>query len=365
MKIGILTFHCAINYGAVLQAFGLQEYLKEMGHEVYIIDYCPEYLKASYNIFDWKWSHDFSFITNVYFLIRKIMTIPLRIKRKYSFIRFSNRFLNLYPYELCCNKSNDFDAFIIGSDQVWNPKITNGFDKIYFGKFPASQGKKIISYAASVGSVLNLEASFDKFQKLLTSFTSISVREKSLAELIIKNYKLPVSITVDPVLLLGQSAFTAISSTEKKKKKPYVLVFQLYYTESAILDNVIKKVVSKKKLAVLKLSASSESLFDKNLLSAESPQNFLDLFRNASYIITSSFHGTIFAILFQKDFNTIGFNKIQSERMNDFLSSLGLEHRLISNNSQIATDTINFSDVNKRLEKLRTLSDNFLTTALS
>lgn len=364
MKIGILTFHCAINYGAVLQAFGLQEYLKNMGHEVYIINYRPKYLKENYNIFDWKWSHDFSIITNTYYLIRKIITIPLRIKRKQSFIHFANKFLNLYPYGLC-NESNGFDAFIIGSDQVWNPNITHGFDKTYFGCFPGSQGKKIISYAASVGSILNLEASFDNFRKLLTSFTSISVREKSLAELIIKNYNFPVSITVDPVLLLGQSAFSSISATKKKKRKPYVLVFQLYYTESEILDNVIKEVVLKKGLTVLKLSASSESLSDKSLLSAESPQNFLALFRDASYIITSSFHGTVFAILFQKDFNTIGINKMQSERMYDFLSSLGLAHRLTSKTSQIVTDTINFSDVNKRLEALRSLSVNFLATALS
>lgn len=363
MKIGILTFHCVINYGAVLQTYGLQEYLERMGHEVYVIDYCPGYLKKPYRIFDWKWSSDFSVLMNIYYMLRKLLTVPMRMKRKIVFKLFLNRHINLYPCTLN-SKHTDFDVFVIGSDQVWNPVITLGLDKVYFGVFPLAQGKKIISYAASAGSISNLKSYIDELRSLAISFDAISVRERQLADFMTSQIvDMPVSVVVDPVLLLGKSAFMSMS-LPSKKKRPYILVFQLYYMESYILQKLINILVQEKGIDVVKLAASSESLLKKDLLSMESPEGFLSLFLNASYIVTSSFHGTAFAILFEKDFNVVEVSEAQSERMTDFLGVLGLKNRLVIDESRIVTDKINYSDVNARLDAWRESSVEYLKTAL-
>ena len=95
MKIAILTFHCALNYGAIMQTYGLQEYLKKIGHEVYVIDYRPEYLLKPYRIFNWRWSLTLSVKRNIFLFIRTILVSLIRLKRKKSFSQFTKKYINL------------------------------------------------------------------------------------------------------------------------------------------------------------------------------------------------------------------------------------------------------------------------------
>lgn len=96
MKIGILTFHCAINYGAIMQSYGLQEYLKKLGHEAYLLDYRPECIIKNYRIFRWHWSESHSLQYNTISLIRELLVLPKRLLRNYRFKRFSEKkFLGL------------------------------------------------------------------------------------------------------------------------------------------------------------------------------------------------------------------------------------------------------------------------------
>lgn len=359
MKIGILTFHCADNYGAVLQTYGLQEYLKKIGHTVYVIDYRPDYLLRPYRIFNWEWISSLSVIRNLLLFLRAIFIVPTRLKRKKIFERFLRNHIDVCSVDLA-NLNSSFDAFFLGSDQIWNPQITSGLDKIYFGQFPAARGKKLIAYAASAGSCKYLLPYANVLQSLILNFHAISVRERSLADYLQKITNNTIHVTIDPVLLAGRSIYSKLAH-KKISRKPYLLSFQLVYNE---LQSLIAKEIAKEKgLNVIELS-SLESLKQRKLLVAESPESFLSLFLEASYVVTSSFHGTVFAILFEKDFNTVSLDAMQSERMSDLLRSLNLYDRLVIDGNQPTTASIDFNVVNKRLDELRASSQMFIKEVL-
>lgn len=359
MKIGILTFHCADNYGAVLQTYGLQEYLKGFGHNVYVINYCPQSIVDYYKAFQWEWLPNRTAMYNLWLLIRAVWILPIRLKRKRRFRQFVNSHINLSSRDMAFADLS-YDAFIFGSDQIWNPNLTAGLDDIYFGRFPAAKGKKLIAYAASAGSCKNLLPYANVLQSLILNFHAISVRERSLADYLQKITNNTIYVTVDPVLLAGRSIYSKLAH-KKISRKPYLLSFQLVYNE---LQSLIAKEIAKEKgLNVIELS-SLESLKQCKLLVAESPESFLSLFLEASYVVTSSFHGTVFAILFEKDFNTVSLDAMQSERMSDLLRSLNLYDRLVIDGNQPTTASIDFNVLNKRLDELRASSQMFIKEAL-
>ena len=361
MKIGILTFHCAINYGAILQTYGLQEFLKSKGHDVFIIDYRPAYLLEPYSIFTWNWDSNKPFIKNILLFIRSLFVLPIRLKRKKKFSLFIEKHINIHPLNLS-NETSDFSAFIFGSDQIWNTQITHGFDKVYFGYFAASKNKRLISYAASAGNIKCISSRKDEFMSLLSNYTNISAREQSLADFINKSIvKNNCYVTLDPVLLAGKETFTSIAS-KRKLKKPYLLIFKIASDEPSIIRKIAEDIAKKKKLTIIELT-SIESIKSLTSIAAASPEYFISLFRDASYIITSSYHGTIFSILFEKNFNTIGVNNV--ERMSHLLSAIGLKDRLIYPKSiNIKSDEINYHKVNEIIQKMRIKSIDYLKQSL-
>lgn len=184
MKVGILTFHCANNYGAVLQCYALQEYLRSLGHEAYVIDYRPDYVVRRYKVFSRRnW-----IVRDFKKTIKKLFSEPYlcivrykRNKRLESFIK--NRY-NLYPYS--ADKSV-FDAIVLGSDQIWNPNLTGkSFDEVFFGK---DFHCKKISYAASnrTESLSPAEEAF--YIKHLAELDSIGVRENASGSFTTLDYK--------------------------------------------------------------------------------------------------------------------------------------------------------------------------------
>ena len=152
MKLGILTFHGAHNYGAVLQCYALQEVLTKMGHDVYVIDYRQPYINEVYKIFSFqilkrKMKNLGAVADYVRYNIFRASAIK---KRREHFEEFTSKYLNL---TLPCDAESvpvDFDAYIIGSDQVWSQVCTGGdFDDVYFGKFRRNEDSRVIGYAIS------------------------------------------------------------------------------------------------------------------------------------------------------------------------------------------------------------------------
>lgn len=345
MKIGIFTFHCAANYGAVLQTYCLQEVLKSMGHEVYIIDYRPKYLIEPYRTFSYDPTSFDSFFAKCKGLLRACLVTPIRWKRNRAFSRFIDSHLNLYQLNLN-DESNDFDAFVFGSDQIWNPKITGGFDKVYFGDFPAAKGKKLIAYAASAGSISNFaDENIDYFLSRLQCFDKVFVREKTLAEYINQKSSITSEVVFDPVLLAGINVINklAINKGLYIIKNPYLLLFQLGRNSS--IANYAIELAKVKNLELVEIITSGESIFDSKIKQTLSIDELLLYFKNASYIVAASFHGTVISLLFKKQFEVISRRKDIDERIVFLLESLGLYQRMVTLRSAVKSPPIDYSKI--------------------
>lgn len=327
MKIGVFTFHCAQNYGAVLQAYGLQEYLLSQGHDAYIIDYRPDYLIAPYKIFSFQRNGG---KTGLLTLIREIVTIPIRFKRTFLFNKFVNKRLRLYKLDLN-QKDNDFDAFIFGSDQIWNPKLTGGFDDVYFGKIPATTNKLLFSYAASIGDMSHLTTSDKAYLKeALKRFTAISVREEGFREFLKNEIGLNSICVCDPVLLAGKDVFDGLIANGpcRLSEKKYLMLFQLEVINDRIISYA-KSIARMLSLDCVNVISRRETL-DRSIHQCLSPESFLKYIKSAALVLTTSYHGTAFSILYRRQFYTISVNPSVDLRALDLLSAIGLEERLIN-----------------------------------
>lgn len=358
MKIGILTFHCAINYGAVLQAYGLQTFLQFLGHDVYIIDYRPDYLTRSTRALRFN---EISYKNAIQYLqdfLRECMVIPIRIRRNLLFNKFQSKYLCLKELELSSHNC-DIDLFILGSDQIWNPALTNGYDEIFFGKFQAACGKKLISYAASCGSIENIKDNLS-FYNYLKIFSSVSVRESSLKNYIDKEFNnLSVQICLDPVLLAGKEVYNRIAD-DVTITKDYILLFQLNHDET-VFRNALELSV-KYGMELIEITPYTESLKNKYIINGVSPSKLLGYIKNATYIMTSSYHGVVLSILFRKNFNAFLSDKSKSERIVDLLNSLNLSDRITNYVNDISP--IKYSIMEDNYSKLLQLSRQYIASAL-
>lgn len=362
MKIGILTFHCAINYGAVLQAYGLQEVLKSMGHDVYIIDYRPEYLKSPYRLFFPEAVKGHGFLGNIRFFVRELLALPIRYKRRCAFNGFIKKHLHLANLDFQ-SEDNDFDCFVFGSDQIWNPQITEG-DPVFFGDAPCFNGKKMFVYAASAGSVDALKE-IDKVQlkTWLSKFSALSVREKSLSHYLSEELQLENQLVIDPVLLAGKDVFHQITSS-KKIYKPYLLFFSLLWDDDAL--RIAKQYAQLHELDIIEMYSIKVSIRNNSVLHSLSPIEFVEYFQNATFIVTNSFHGTVFSAVFHKPFICVASNFGKS-RFYSLLDMLGLQDRLVDVSNQIDFRhiEIDWNSVDEILYDKRNDSISFLEECLS
>lgn len=322
MRIGILTFHAAHNYGAVLQCYSLQEYLKSLGHEVSVIDYQNKRMLSVYKRFRIGRilkKNPIHMIKNVY---TEMSLYQRRKKRYYAFQNFINNALNLVPIETI--KELPFDIIFIGSDQVWNYKLTYGFDSYYWGDFVRPSRTILASYAASMQDKWP-ESKDEIIKSKLKNFDFISVREASLAQkLQMLSPNKRVYHVVDPTLLISTSIWNRIA-TQPNITSPYVLFYQV--DVNPLAREIAKEIAEREGLKLLVISANIQNENDNVAISA-SPADFLSLIKESAMVVSASFHATVFSILFKKNFYSIkGHGK--NARINSLLSSCGLNNRII------------------------------------
>jgi len=303
MKIALITIHRTNNYGALMQVYATQKVLSKYG-SVTVIDYRNNKVESSLKLFR------FSLGVNGLKAIAKdiLRYIPRRkaLKKVNSFIE--NR-LNL---SLSVDKDNvssalgdSFDLYVCGSDQIWNPKcisINDIIDDNYFCGF-APENSKIISYASSAGSYKYDDNEERIVCKLLSRFSSLSVRESDLSKSLSEMTNKPVEHVLDPTLLLSEDEWIESFNDETLSIKQLPERFVLVYTvpKSNLLSDAIKVVKSRTGLPVFSIDQGLLTSFyvDKQIRDA-SPEDFISLFRKADYIITDSFHGVCFSINFGK-----------------------------------------------------------------
>ena len=351
MKIGILTYHRSHNYGALLQAIALRKVLADMGHQVTYIDYWPNYQQHRYLLFSWKWMIKTQ--KGIFGKIRYIKNCVINYKYRRQRIKVFNSFISEYiqPYLSSCYDS--YDIIIHGSDQVWRkqPEI-NTFDPFYFGKYDIKTGKKIL-YAASMGFLPENDSDFDVLKDNLFYLDAISVREKNLADFVLKLGYANVRQDLDPTFLLTSVRWKSLFKIGNCNNS-YVFYYKLKDTFDIDKINAFAKMHDWETKII-----SGKDRHGKTIDNIEDPKLFLELLSNSNYVFTSSFHGLVFALLFHKPFY-VSFNKI--DRAYSLLSSLGLLSRLIAPKTDIPLENtpIDYDLVDRKLDLMRKESLNFL-----
>lgn len=369
MKIGILTFHNAHNFGGCLQAYALKEFLKMNGADVEIINYrnstvynlYPKKLKAKIIPYDFKHPHE---------LFKKIkLNKDYRYGRKewkrqhQKFESFIDKYLLEGNLEVvnCEDMQNlPFDVFIGGSDQIWNKQLTGGLDRVYLLDFE-TKAKKVF-YAASCGRDEFDQIDLNTFQKVFVSDNKyISVREPTLAEFIKKQYGREVLSVVDPCFLLISTEYAKLFQlSEVQNKKRYLFAYFISERNKRIRE-MVYVIANALNLEIVEFHYRKDRSMKKKYQTSDmGPDEFLKSIYNAEFVVTNSFHGTVFSILFKKQFYSV--YDIDARKTN-LLNKVGLSNRHIKDfqsidlNKKIDYDNV---DLDKYIKKSRDFLSNMV-----
>lgn len=339
MKTITVTLHRANNYGAVLQAYALQQVQESIGYENKLLDYYdnpPLFSNCSCK-------HPIRYLKNIVLNIITFLHIKKVKKFAQKFEEFRAKYLKetqrYDTVEQLLENPPEADCYITGSDQVWN--LNDPYFKFHYLDF----GKKSIikySYAASMSDFFLGEDEKKYIKERLTNFKSISVREESVCKYIQDFTELKCQCNLDPVFLLDKETWKHF---EKKPQieTPYILCYAVIGNpELQCIVNKIKRFANLP-VVLLQCSAIKHIKADKYVFDAD-PQEFLGLINHATYVITTSFHGTALSIILEKNFYTVIKSSL-SERMTDLLKLLNLSDRVLTDAKQISLEAIDYSKV--------------------
>ncbi|ETT72282.1 hypothetical protein C173_14625 [Paenibacillus sp. FSL R7-277] len=348
MRIGTITFHWATNYGAVLQAYALQRYLIKSGFKTEIINYVPFKVKAR------------EILSNI-----KRLQIN-NLKKEYKINKFRNKNLMLSRRKFHSNDQlykycNDYDAYVCGSDQVWNEWFLKSSENkpnlSYYLNF-VSTSKKRISYATSFGANKLSDENANVVKTELDKFNNIGVRENT-GKSIIENLGLNAHLVVDPTLLLDVNEYNELIAHINKKSHYKLFSYVLHKNQdiSLKINNYI----------------FGNYFSDKDKIYYNEPigiPEWLYALKNSEFVLTNSFHGSIFSIVFRRPFLVV---PVEGSKMNDrittLLHSVGLENRIIdeyneSTIDRLMNETIDWEKVDEKVKEMRKGSINFLENSL-
>lgn len=363
MIIKTITSHDVYNYGASLQAYALMTYLQSEGHNVEIIGYYPEYENRRYEL---NYIHPAS---KLYTLSQRVPCLKricqIVFNRKDFLFWNRKRAFDAFTRDKLCVTRKHFhnneelklekfeaDLFIAGSDQIWNTEHGKGKDPAFYLDF-VGDSSKCISYAASFATSKIAEGYLEFVKMQLSNLRAISVRETSGVTLA-NSIGYTAKQVMDPSFLLSKKSWTElIGETEKKLESrlssPYILLYDFSenYPE---LDAFARKLSKETGLRLLSINDwIIRSYVDKNINNA-GPLEFLCYIKNASHVISNSFHATVFSLLFNTDFFTFPLKgQNSSSRMKDLLNLVGLPNRFLENDI-VEVNTINWKDVNSIIE---------------
>lgn len=358
--------HCPLNYGAVLQTYALQTFIESLGHSVEIIDYRPDYIVED---------QAYTYIANqqfkkniIYKLIYVVGKFPSKFKRKKVFNNFYKRKLNLSSHTY--KTYNDLllgtieaDTYICGSDQIWS--YTNGGfkDEAYFLGF-APKDKKRISYAPS-GSFPNPlpHEMRKKLISLLQNLDTISVREGTTIPLLAPLTDKEITEVLDPVFLVSLDTWRKqLSPIDKLNSCSFILAYPI--GDEELVLTCAQKLSKETKLPVICISASQRVDSRVDIQLTPKPEEFLYLFSQAAYIVTNSFHGTAFSIIFKKQFWSC-VTAIANNRILSLLEKTGLNNHLITSESKISKNIIiDYNEVETMLNRWIQTSQSYLKNCL-
>lgn len=360
MKVGIITFHRALNYGALLQAFALRYSLSKLGAEAQILDYRNPIMENMYSY------PSFSQRKNLRDKVKFLIQGKSELKRRAKFECYQNKYLNLsnelHTEEDMKLVSDKYDKLITGSDQVWNYGAHN-FDKNYFLKFVNERAKKY-SYAASFGISSLPQEYISEYKSVLGDFAVCSVREKQGLEILsalgIENRR----IDLDPTMLLPKEDWLSQFNISVNPKQKYI--FAYYFELTDTLRSYIEQLAKETDCTVVFVGNPLKKPFRcrcKALKTAD-PIDFVNAIANAEYVVTNSFHGTAFSIIFNKKFyvELLKTDAKVNSRIENILHTFSLENRIIEAHRR--DDEADWNLVNSKMSEMRKESLDYLREIL-
>lgn len=364
MRIGILTLPLHTNYGGILQAYALQTIVKRMGYEVVVLN---ESKVQKLPLYKAPLSYGKRIIKK-YILNRKCRIFEEQYQNKiYPIIsQHTQRFIDTYihcitPKDLSSLNPKDFDAIVVGSDQIWRSKYYPKIENAYLA-FAENWNIKRLAYAASFGTD-QWEYSpiqTNNCKRLVQKFDAISVRESSAVNLCRQYFGAEAQHVLDPTMLLDKEDYIKLFEKAKTPKSPgNMLVYVLDETQEKTA--LINKVAKEKGLTPFRVNSQIGNLnapLEKRI--QPSVEQWLRGFYDAEFIVTDSFHACAFSILFGKPFIVYGNESRGLSRFESLLHLFSLEDRLTINSNNITLSDIDWSNVEKRLAYLRAQSQSFL-----
>ncbi len=357
-KVGLLTIHNSVNYGATLQAYALYSELQKYSKEVKIIDYNSPLFSDLLDIRKYNYK-------NFIFNTLKLILFYKQIKEKHiAFNKFNDKYFKFTKrVNEVSNKSlsdYNFSTVVCGSDQIWNPFLTNQ-DTNYFFSLINDQVYKA-SYAASI-CLDNHDLAKGFLAKNLKFLNKISVREKDSQEYLQDKllYKTAKHV-LDPVFLKDKKFWENLAVKPKNMiNEDYILLYAL--EENAEYEKILEDLKKKENLKIVVIQAGLKSKYTKDYVYKNlGPEEYLYLFSNAKYVVTNSFHGTAFGLIFNKKL-IVFENEGKNIRMNSILKLLDLENLMVKNFKEYNSRDWNLlfkKDYEKKLNKEITLSKEYI-----
>lgn len=366
MKIGIITFHASHNYGSMLQAYSLQTYLLQQGHEVSIINFRSDRQKKMYR----KPFRPY-YLKHPRLMLKIMLNLNdffQKMSKWYKFEHFLRKFLHTtieFPTVESLQKAKfDFDVIISGSDQIWNTKCYD-FYEAYF--IPFAKGTKKIAYAASMGPYPNLSEP-GKFADYIAEYSAISLRERKSIPYIEKYSRVPISDCVDPTLLVDKQYFIPLFKHSPIERGKYILFYAPSLphetNDTYLLANELGRRTGMRIIVTQDLVNTkrlpSEFKYKKDI----GPSEFLNLINYAEFVCGYSFHMVVFSILMQKEFYTI--NAENDTRTNNILELLDFKNRNVTSHNieRFSRKPISYLGIEDKLSKVRYQSELFLKNNL-
>ena len=358
MRVGIVTQPLEMNYGGILQNWALQQALKKLGHEPITIDAYQRY-------------------STVRYLLNSMRTIVKRMAGHKAYMpnpykgalrnelmgRFIEQNINktkvMWQYKRSVVKQYGLDALVVGSDQVWRAKYNGDHLEDMYLRFAEGLDLKRVAYAASFG-VDQWEYSAEQTSKcaaLAQRFDAVSVRELSGVNLCREQLNVDAQCVLDPTMLLEAKDYQPVIDSDWDGGEPYLAVYCLDVTPEK--EAFINQLAADRGLKVCQFSAGWNSTL--------TVEQWLAMLSKATVVVTDSFHGTVFSILFGRDFYTLGNADRGNTRIHGMLQSLGLETRLVSDLKAAgsASQNIDWNQVHTSLATERKKSMEFLASSLN
>lgn len=365
LTTGLITFFRHHHYGAQLQAYAAMRAMTELGHPCEIIDYRPEYDAGLTDLF--RKGGLRTQLSNVH-TAAHYGAIKRRAERFDAFVEeymslSSKRYTS---YEQLCKEPPEYDVYVTGSDQTWNPSIypDHTFDPAYLLGF-VKEGKRI-SYAPSMGSRAFTEEENEKLRAALEKYDAVSVREAAGSKLVTTATGEEPTMVLDPTLLLTREQWSELA-VKPEFDFPYILCY--YISDHSALDPYAEELAARTGLPIVQIGQRRKLKYADRVVLDAGTREFLGLFRDASYVLTNSFHGTVFALQFGKEFYaTVSPKEMahpENSRVYSLLTRLGCTTRVAGMENADPLETpVDYETVNGRLERQRERCLSWLSAAI-